>query len=112
MSAIVELPYASLGTRIMNSSGRTMFFGFLGQRGVSLTSLQEYICGGNFITRISRDSRLLASFVAALRRGDLDIVSTPAPHLYDETTDITQRLRINNGTVGRRNPEWGLFSST
>ena len=50
--------------------------------------------------------RHMVAFEAAVERGDIEILSTPAPILVDQTTGATKQLRLNGGSLGVVDPCW------
>lgn len=89
-----------LQSTVKNTSGSTQIFSFLPGHGVTLTSGEEKTYTGDIVDLVSRKTkRDLDSFLANLESGAISIVSTPAPVLYDETDDISQRLVLDNSTL-------------
>jgi len=104
-------PVACFYSTLRNMTGNTMSFGFLGEHGKRLEPDQQFTERGNILDRISRNRRKFQAFEAAIRRGDIVLVSTPQPLYYDAVTDRTKALQVNNGAVGITDPCWGTYHS-
>lgn len=95
---------------VRNTSGRRMFFGFLPPHGRTLAVNEEYSVFGHIMQAVVLDVERATSrhhmeaLERALENGDLTILSTPAPLLVDQTTDETQMLELDNGTLGVTDP--------
>lgn len=89
-----------LSSTVKNTSGSTKTFSFLPNHGYTLTAGQEKTFVGDIVSLVAAKSgRDLAAFMAALESGAITIVQTPAPIMYDETDDVSQRLALDNSTL-------------
>lgn len=100
-----------LYSTVKNISGGAKFFGFLPPHGKRLANNEEYTVFGdirNTVVNFDRngEKRSIAALEAAVERGDLEIVSTPAPLLKDLTTGDTKMLSLDNGTLADVDPCW------
>ena len=102
---------ASLTTVVRNVSGRTLSFGCL-PRSKRLAPGDHYTIDGCLLTLLQGNKRKVQALHRALTTGLLAIVSSPNPHLYDDTRDETKVLSLVNGTLGVANPSWGDYSSS
>lgn len=106
---------SSLKTKVRNISGGSRFFSYLGSHGITLTAGQEYEENGDLVTKIAnskQNRRWFTALEADLSNSKLAIVSTVKDHFYDETTDETKVLQVDNGTVSVVDPTWGSYSSS
>jgi hypothetical protein len=101
-----------LSTTVRNGTGKSHFFGYLARHGKRLAAGETYNMAGDMVTRFRGDPRLLKALQNDLKNGNIAIVRTPALHVYDETSDDTQVIRLRGGTVGHEAPCWGYFSSS
>jgi len=94
------------------------FFGFFPPHGKRLACGEEIAVWGDFQhwlnTRPTPDERGRRSFEEALAGVNpvLVYVKSPAVHLFDETTDETKILTLNNGSFVAADPCWGTYSSS
>lgn len=102
-----------LQSTVKNTSGATKTFSFLPGHGATLTAGQEKSYTGDITGLIAQKSkRELDSFLAALDAGDIAIVSTPSPLLYDEVDDQTQKLTLANSGLFATDPCWSDSGSS
>lgn len=108
MSVVYD--HSCLVSTVRNTSGGTKKFGFLPPHGKELEADEELNVFGDIKEAINRGdrfgSRHVAAFLAALDRGDLTIVSTPAPIVFDETNEVSKVLGIDNGALDLSDPCW------
>jgi hypothetical protein len=92
-----------LYTTLKNVSGTTKRFTFLPPHGRILTADQEITLLGQPAEAITRGKgrgqRHLEAFERSLLNGDLTIINTPNPVLYDPTLDETAILVLDGGTL-------------
>ena len=100
-----------LYTKVRNISHSSRTFSFLPPHGRILTPGQEAYIKGDLATRLATDDRKFGSLVTALTNQELAIVSTPAVHLFDPTTDNTKVLKVTAGVLGIADPCWGGYHS-
>lgn len=95
-----------LHTIVKNTSGTEKTFGFLGPRGKRLTAGQSFTVPGDLVATLGAmtSQRRFNALKAALKRGTLAIVSSPAVFLYDDTSDKTRTLAVDNGVLGTVDP--------
>lgn len=111
------LDTACLYSTVKNTSGRRMTFGFLPPHGRPLDANEEFTVFGDIKQAIIRYERTEArrsiiAFEQALIRGDLEIISTPAIILEDDSNPgSTLSLRLRNGTLGTTAVCWNTSTS-
>ena len=107
-----------LFTVVRNISGGEKYFSFLGPRGTTLADneefaifghLSEYVQRGNFGDR--GGSHWVDGLLDVLGENDdsevsLEIVSTPAPILYDPTAEESKMLILDDGSLDVLDPCW------
>lgn len=98
-------------TRVRNISHKTCTFSFLPPHGVRLAPGSETYIPGDLRTRLADNPRNFDAFQAALKNGELVIVSTPTVYVYDAVTDNTKAIRANNGVLALGDPSWGAYHS-
>lgn len=96
---------------IRNTSGKTRRFGFLPPHGVQLDDQQEYTVFGNVLEAVFRaeratDRRNAQALAAALDRGDIEIMHTPAPILKDTVTGLNKMIKLSSGSLSAVAPSW------
>jgi hypothetical protein len=102
---------------VKNTCGQTRRFGFLPPHGVQLDPNEVYTVFGSIYEAVGQGpdyatgQRNHKALAAALDRGDLVIVSTPAPILVDATSGASKMLHLNNGTLSAVNPCWQTSDS-
>jgi len=98
----------SLYTVVKNTSGGSRFFGFLGNGGIRLANNEQVSVRGNLVATLgaSRRKRNFTTLETALENGDLQIVSTPAPVLYDAVAAQAFQLALQDGCLGVVDPTW------
>lgn len=102
-----------LYSTVKNTGARKLFFGFLPPHGHHLDVNEEMNIFGDIREAVVRGERVLSaryqnSLAAALDAGDMTILQTPAPILYD-TEDVDQTpkmLVLVNGALGVTTPCW------
>lgn len=105
-----------LYSTVKNTSGAKKKFGFLPPHGVELDANEELTVFGNILEAVTRDERVTSTrnhraLVAAMDRGDLVIVSTPAPILKDSVTGGTKMIGLASGTLSDIDPCWSVSDS-
>ncbi len=103
-----------LDTKVRNMTGATTTFGFLPPHGKTLTAGQEYTFFGSFPSLLQSitSKRKRTAFQNALQSGDIVVVSSPTPFLYDATLDVTKTIKVDNGSVSAANPCGVAYSSS
>lgn len=98
-----------LYTKVRNCSGERRTFTYLGKHGKTLDDNETYLHPGNLITELAAKTSK-RDFDALCRSLDdhhsLEIISTPAVHLYDLTRGETQILALQGGDLGMADPCW------
>ena len=102
---------ACLYTTVKNVSGVERVFGFLGARGMRLAAAEVVTIPGNLISALGKGGVGAQRKFKGLERsldqnGSLEIVSTPAVHLYDAIHDRTRLLALQNKVLGVVDPCW------
>lgn len=97
-------------TTVKNASGASMDLNFWPPHGnVTLADGGEISVYGDIYAALLRGrkpTRNLDTFNALLLSGDLEIVKTPAPILYDDTDDRSYMLVVDNTTLYAVDPCW------
>jgi len=104
-----------LYTTVKNVSGKERVFGFLGPRGMRLAVNEVVTVRGNLIQTLGgqTSARRFKALERALdQNGSLEIVSTPAVHLYDAVQDRTRQLALQNNALGIVDPCWDSSGSS
>ena len=106
----VVYDHSCLVSVLRNTSGQIKTFGFIPPHGKKLGVAEEISVFGNILEAINRGDRFgnrhMNALLDALDRGDIVIVSTPAPILFDETLQTSHILGIDNGNVVIADPCW------
>lgn len=106
------MPYApvttGLYTTVENTSGAAAVFGFLGTHGKRLAANATYTVPGDLVTKLGsqRSQRKFKALEAALKDGELKIVSSPAVYLKSLNDDNTQELALDGRVLGTVDPQW------
>ena len=99
-----------LFTTVKNTSGVSKVFSFLPWNGKRLAADEEYTFVGGIVEGLAANPsftlRKTAALARALVSGDLTIVNTPAPILYDNTLDESKALTLDSGTLATADPSW------
>lgn len=107
-----------LYSTVKNTSGRRKTFGFLPPHGRTLNSNEEFTLFGDIRESVFRHERTegrrnVEALEKALRRGDMEIISTPGIILEDDSNPgSTKMLKLTNGTLGITDPCWNVSTST
>lgn len=103
-----------LETKVRNMSGKAAIFGFLPPHGKKLAAGEEYVFFGSLtgLLQSITSKRKRASFVSAVKSGDLVVVSTPSPLFYDATLDVTKTIKVANNTISTSDPCGLAYSSS
>jgi hypothetical protein len=96
-------------TTVRNESGARLVCSFLPPNGKTLAVDEEYSFAGDPISAVARGDALanasqVEAFLAAVSRGELSVVNTPAPLFEDATTHLTKSVRVNSGALGVVDP--------
>ena len=106
---------ACLQTRVKNTSGKKLKFGFLPPHGRTLDIGEIIAIDGDLMARISaspKAGRMLKSLNAALTNGDLAILESPSTYVVDNTSNAVKVLDLNSGSLAVANPCWGTATAT
>jgi len=100
-----------LYTTVKNVSGVAKAFGFLGAHGKRLNAGETVTIPGDLVSALGGGGKWSQRRFKALERsldslGFLQIVSTPAVHLYDPLEDRTRALAFVGGQLGVVDPCW------
>ena len=103
-----------LETKVRNMSGKTAVFGFLPPHGKRLEAGDEYTFFGSMtgLLQAITSKRKREAFIAAVKSGDIVVVSTPSPLFYDETLDVTKTIKVNNNSISTADPCGVNYSSS
>lgn len=115
--ALFETPSEAAGlySTVRNMLYREVYLGFLPPHGKRIAAGEEITVFGDVQTHFYRQTpndRGRRSLENALKNGSLVIVKSPSVYLYDETTDETKILTLNNGSFAAVDPLWGSYSSS
>ncbi len=106
----VVFDHSCLVTTLKNVSEQRRFFGFIPPHGKELESDEEINVIGHILEAIQRGDRFgnrnTNAFLDALDANLIEIISTPAPILFDETLGVSKILQIDNGAVTLEDPCW------
>lgn len=107
MSQITTCLYST----VKNVSGGTLKFGFLPPHGRELEDDEEFTVMGDIVEAVIRGERVtsqrnLDALKRAIAEEKLYIVETPRPILYDDVTQVSKMLDIQNGSLGVDDPCW------
>lgn len=103
-----------INTKVRNMSGKAVVFGFLPPHGKRLEAGEEYTFFGtieNLLSRIT-SGRKRAALESAVKSGDLVVVSSPTPILYDATLDVSKTIKLDNGSLSTTDPFGVPYSSS
>jgi hypothetical protein len=100
---------ASIRTKVRNTSGGELFFGFLGPHGVSLIDDEYYSFVGDLKTLVAGNARKEKALNDALDNDQLVIITDPLPIHLDDTTKNVMHLVPLNSAHGVANPDWGEY---
>jgi hypothetical protein len=99
-----------LYSTVQNTSGATRKFSFLPPHGRELADDGQLTFVGHVADAIKRNQfnskRCEDALIAALEAGDLEIVKTPNPVLFDANNAETKMLRLDSGTLYASDPCW------
>jgi len=97
-----------LVSTIRNVAGSKRKISIVPPHGAELDNNEEVSISGHVVDTIGRifGARGVQKFFEALEAGWLELVSTPAPILYDATLDQSQMLVLNNNTLAVAAPCW------
>jgi hypothetical protein len=108
-----QLYDGSILSTVKNTSGHLGRFMFLPPHGRVLEAGAEFTMQGNpAVDMLSADLANMSgqqrfdAFKQALAAGDLTVISTPNPVLYDPVRDEVMILRLSDGTLFAASPYW------
>jgi hypothetical protein len=95
-------------------SGKAAVFGFLPPHGKKLAAGDEYTFFGSMtgLLQAITSKRKREAFIAAVKSGDIVVVSTPSPLFYDETLDVTKTIKVANNSISTADPCGIAYSSS
>lgn len=98
---------------VKNTSGSSLYFGYLGTLGKRLAANESYSEFGDLRSKLGAGNRVQArkSFENDCKSGDLTPLSFPVVVLRDETTSATKALVLNSGSLSAVDPHWGQSDS-
>jgi hypothetical protein len=91
-----------LYSTVKNTSGRSMYFGFLPPHGKTLANDEEATVFGDIREAMFRKSQRKCSYESLMTELDgdhLTIVLTPAPILWDDSLGHSKSLLLHNGAL-------------
>lgn len=99
---------ASLRTKVRNTSGKTMFFGFLGKHGVTLENDEYYTFVGDLKSLVAGNARKEKALNDALQAP----ASAPSddPYLVIITDPLQVHLDASNNDVKTVAPDGGAYA--
>lgn len=102
-----------LETRVRNATGKSAFFGYLPPHGRRLAAGEVFHTNVPFTTLLGSitKKRQRDAFLRDIKSGDLRLLATPSPVIYDSATEEGKTLTVTNGTVGSADGCWGYASS-
>jgi hypothetical protein len=111
-----EYKASALYSTVKNTSGTSKIFGFLPPHGRRLADNEEFTVYGDIRQAIANSQRGgraesrrdIMAFEAAMQRGDIEVVHTPAPILQDEDTGDVAMLELEGGVLHTTAPCWGV----
>lgn len=102
---------ASIRTKVRNTSGGELFFGFLGKHGVSLINDEYYSFVGDLKSLVAGNPRKETALNNALDNKDLVIITDPLPVHLDDTTANVMHIVPDDSDFGVANPDWGEYDT-
>jgi len=97
-------------TEVRNSTLLSRKYAFLPPHGRTLAAGETVLVLGDLRSRVANhpDSRLRSqkALETALSDDTLDIIRTPEPILYDQTTDASRMLKLAGGVLVLDDPCW------
>jgi hypothetical protein len=102
---------ASIRTKVRNTSGGELFFGFLGPHGVSLTDDEYYSFVGDLKSLVAGNARKEKALNNALDTDQLVIITDPLPVHLDDTTKNVRHVVPDNDLFGVAHPDWGEYDT-
>jgi hypothetical protein len=101
---------------VKNTSGVSKVFSFLPTHGRRLAPVEEFTFIGSPTEAISRGvgfkTRHLAALETALVNGNLTLLHTPNPILFDSVTLERKMLVLDGGSLGVQEPCWESASAS
>ena len=111
----VVYDHSCLVTTLRNASGKAIKVGFIPPHGRELAIGEEINVVGNILEAVNRGDRFgnrhMNALLDALDAGLIEIVSTPAPILYDETLGVSKMIGIDGGAITITDPCWNTSLS-
>ncbi len=113
----MPLDTACLYSTVKNTSDGRKTFGFLPPHGRSLAANEEFTVFGDIRQAVIRHERTegrrnMIALENSLRRGELEILSTPGIILEDDSEPgVYKMVRLRNGALGITDPCWNVSTS-
>lgn len=114
-----EVSLECLYSTVRNSGSQRLYFGFLPPHGHYLDPAEEFHVFGDIREAVNREERALSgkhqrSLELAIEDGNLEILKTPAPILYDseDSQHAPKMVVLVNGQLGVVAPCWEESEST
>jgi hypothetical protein len=103
-----------LSTTVKNTSGVERVFGYLGVRGKRLAAGETFTVRGDLVSKLGNQTsaRRFLGLKRSLERGSLQILKTPAVHLYDAVDDRVRVLALEGAELGTVDPCWDSEGSS
>ena len=109
-------------TTVINVSGVTRSYGFLGKHGMELAANAQFTEPGNLVSKVAQKNRRSFNALERSVQGYTDdagnvhaptlaIIKTPDVFLHDSTSYATKSLTLTGGTLGSADPGWGPTES-
>lgn len=117
MARTGNFSHSCLYSILINSSGKTLKFGFLPPHGVQLAPDEEYPVFGDIRDVVGRSDRAgyrnQQALARALDRQDIVILQTPNPILMNLTTHLPRMLQLSGAgnTLSTVSPCWDVSGS-
>lgn len=101
---------------VKNVSGGELVCSMWPPHGKTFDADEEASVYGDIIAAFQhggRPERNVAAFVNLLTGGQLELIRTPSPIMYDAVQDRVSMLIVNNGAIFAKDPCWAdtIFSS-
>lgn len=106
-----------LYTVVQNLTGKVRSFAFLGPRGMRLGIGESVTLPGDLLSSLGAMTqqggrrRKFDALEAAIKAGDLALLSRPAPVLYDATNEEPISLAVAGGVLGTVDPTYNSSDS-
>jgi len=102
---------ASIRTKVRNTSGGELFFGFLGPHGVSLIDDEYYSFVGDLKSLVAGNARKEKALNDALENKDLVIITDPLQVHLDTSNDDVKTVAPAGGSYAVADLDWGGYDT-